>query len=235
MIKLINNEFKKIGLLKLIISFILFIIVIIVIYEFTDNMKNTIFNLIPFAGILITIIFSSTISGEIENGTFRFYLTKPISRKKIYQSKMVTIIIYMIILMSLILLCYSILCENIDKNYIIKYIKYCSSLLVVNSLVIMLSTFIRSTSVTVGIVTMIIAFSLLLLQIFLDIKLNIVEYTFLPYMDFTLYDDKLTVQQMNELYNINLSIKNGIMINLIYSLLFYKVGETIFIKKDIKN
>ena len=116
MIKLINNEFKKIGLLKLIISFILFIIVIIVIYEFTDNMKNTIFNLIPFAGILITIIFSSTISGEIENGTFRFYLTKPISRKKIYQSKMVTIIIYMIILMSLILLCYYILCENMLRK-----------------------------------------------------------------------------------------------------------------------
>ena len=46
MIKLINNEFKKVGLLKLSIPFVVFLIVIIIIYEFNDNMKNTIFSLI---------------------------------------------------------------------------------------------------------------------------------------------------------------------------------------------
>ena len=72
MIKLINNEFKKIGFIKLIFPFIIFLIVIILIFEFTDNMKNTIYNLIPFVGILTSIIYSGTISNEIENGTIDF-------------------------------------------------------------------------------------------------------------------------------------------------------------------
>jgi ABC-type transport system involved in multi-copper enzyme maturation permease subunit len=94
MIKLINNEFKKIGFFKLCFPFIIFLIVIILIFEVTDDMKNTIDNLIPFVGIMVSIIFSGIISNEIENGTIRFYLTKPISRNKIFQSKFITIIIY---------------------------------------------------------------------------------------------------------------------------------------------
>ena len=235
MINLIINEFKKVGLFKIILSFIIFLIVIITIYEFNDNMKDTVLNLIPFVGIVSSILFSGIISNEIEQGTFRFYLTKPISRKKIYKSKLLTIIIYNIILLTFIFYIYTVLCKSIDKQDFVKFVKYSSSLLVINSIIILLSTIIRNTSLTVGIAISLLTFGLLITQLLLDIEISFIEYTFLPYLDFSIFNDKETIMVMNELYNINLSIKSGIVINFIYTYIFYKVGNYIFIKKDIKN
>lgn len=235
MIKLINNEFKKIGPLKLSFPFIIFLIVIIIIYEFNDNMKNTIFSLIPFIGIMISIIFSGIISNEIENGTIRFYLTKPVSRINIYKSKFLTIVIYQIILLSFILFVYSILCKDIDRLYIIKYVKYCSPLLLISAIIILFSIIFKNTSITVGLTIFIIVFGGLITQLLLDIKLSQIEFTFLPYMDFTLFDDTETLKLLNQTYKINMSIKKGIIINLISTIVFYKIGEFIFNKKDIKN
>ena len=235
MIKLINNEFKKIGPLKLSIPFVIFLIVIILIYEFNDNMKNTIFNLIPFIGIMMSIIFSGIISNEIENGTIRFYLTKPVSRNNIFKSKFLTIIIYQIILLLFILFVYLVLCKDIDRIYMIKYVKYCSPLLLISSLIILFSVLFRNTSITVGLSIFIIVFGGLITQLLLDIKLTQIEFTFLPYMDFTLFDNNEALKLLNETYKINICVKKGIIINLISTILFYKIGEFIFNKKDIKN
>ena len=204
MIKLINNEFKKIGPLKLSIPFVIFLIVIILIYEFNDNMKNTIFNLIPFIGIMMSIIFSGIISNEIENGTIRFYLTKPVSRNNIFKSKFLTIIIYQIMLLLFILFVYSVLCKDIDRTYIIKYVKYYSPLLLISSLIILFSVLFRNTSITVGLSIFIIVFGGLITQLLLDIKLTQIEFTFLPYMDFTLFDNNEGLKLLNETYKINL-------------------------------
>lgn len=235
MIKLINNEFKKVGILKLSIPFVIFLIVIIIIYEFNDNMKNTIFSLIPFIGIMISIIFSGIVSNEIDNGTIRFYLTKPVSRINILKSKFLTIVIYQIILLSFILFIYSVLCKDIDRTYIIKYIKYCSPLLLISSVIILFSILFKNTSITVGLSIFIIVFGGLITQLLLDINVTQIEFTFLPYMDFTLFDDSETLKLLNQTYKINLSVKKGIIINLISTIMFYKIGEFIFNKKDIKN
>lgn len=235
MIKLINNEFKKIGITKLLSSLLIFLIIIIIIFEFVEDMKNTIFNLIPFSGIIISILFAGIISNEIENGTFRFYLTKPISRYKIYKSKFITMIIYTIILQLFIFFVYSIFCHQFDKMYLIKYVKYSSPLILMCGLIILLSTIFRNTSVTVGLSVLIIAFSLLITQLLLDIDFTIVEFTFLPYLDFTLFNDSEGVKAMNKLYKISLNQNKGIIINLVYSFVFFKLGNIIFNKKDIKN
>lgn len=235
MIKLINNEFKKIGISKILLSHLTFLVVIIIIFEFVDDMKDTIFNLIPFSGIMTSILFSGIISNEIENGTFRFYLTKPISRQKIYKSKFITMIIYVIIIQLFIFFIYSILCHQFDKTYFIKYVKYSSPLIMICGLIILLSTVFRNTSLTVGLTTLIIAFGLLITQLLLDIKFTIVEFTFLPYMDFTLFNDIDGVKAMNELYKINIHQNKGIIINLVYAFIFFKLGNFIFNKKDIKN
>lgn len=235
MIKLINNELKKIGIIKLTFPFLIFLIVIILIYEFTDNMENTIFNLIPFVGILSSIIFSGIISNEIENGTIRFYLTKPITRNKIFQSKFLTIIIYISILLIFIFFCYYVLCKDVDRNYFIKYVKYSSPLLLISGLIMVLTTIFRNSPITVGLSIFLLAFSLVITQVLLDIKFTYVEFTFLPYLDFTLFNDYETIKSLNEYHKINLSIEKGIYINMLYTLFFYKLGNYIFIKKDIKN
>ena len=235
MIKLINNEFKKVGILKLSIPFVIFLIVIIIIYEFNDNMKNTIFSLIPFIGIMISIIFSGIVSNEIDNGTIRFYLTKPVSRINILKSKFLTIVIYQIILLSFILFIYSVLCKDIDRTYIIKYVKYCSPLLLISSVIILFSILFKNTSITVGLSIFIIVFGGLITQLLLDINVTQIEFTFFPYMDFTLFDDSETLKLLNQTYKINLSVKKGIIINLISTIIFYKIGEFIFNKKVIKK
>ena len=235
MIKLIINEFKKTGVIKIALSFVIFLIVIIFIYEFNDDMKDTIFNLIPFVGIMTNVLFSGMISNEIEQGTFRFYLTKPVSRKNIYQSKLLTIMIYSISLLTFIFYIYMVLCKNIDKYDFVKFVKYSSSLLIINSLIILLSTILRNTSVTVGITITLLTFGLLITQLLLDIKIKFVEYTFLPYLDFSIFNDKETIPIMNRIYKTNLSLKNGIIINVAYAYLFYLIGYNLFIKKDIKN
>ncbi len=235
MIKLIKNEFKKIGIFKLSIPFIIFLIVIIFIYEFTDDMKNTIYKLIPFIGIVVSIFYSGIVSNEIENGTFRFYLTKPVSRINIYKSKFIAVITYQIILLLYILFIYYVLCKDIDRTYIIKYVKYCSPLLVNSGIIILLSVLFRNTSITVGISIFIMVFGILITQLLLDIKFTMIEFTFLPYMDFTLFEDIETIKLLNQNYKINLSIKKGLIINIISTIIFYKIGEYLFNKKDIKN
>ena len=235
MINLILSEIKKVGIIKILLSFIIFLIVIIMIYEFSDDMKNTIFSLIPFVGIMTSILFSGIISGEIESGTFRFYLTKPVSRKKIYQSKLITIMIYTIGLLTFIFYIYKVLCQNIDKEYFVKFVKYSSSLLISNCLIIFFSTMFRNTSVSVGISISLLTFGMLITQLLLDINFNIIQYTFLPYLDFSLFNDMKALEAMNKIYDINLSINKGIAINIIYSYLIYALGMNIFTKKDIRN
>lgn len=117
----------------------------------------------------------------------------------------------------------------------IKYVKYCSPLLLISSLIILFSVLFRNTSITVGLSIFIIVFGGLITQLLLDIKLTQIEFTFLPYMDFTLFDNNEGLKLLNETYKINLYVKKGIIINLISTIIFYKIGEFIFNKKDIKN
>ena len=94
MISLINNEFIKLGKIKLITPFVIFSSVgLLEKFIFKTIQINRLFNLIPFIGIILCVMFSGIISNEIEFGTFRLYLTKAKSRIKIYNAKIITIFI----------------------------------------------------------------------------------------------------------------------------------------------
>lgn len=235
-IKLINNELIKIGKWKIILSNLLFLTIILIIVKVNDNnVMDTSFRLIPFIGVLISIIFGGTISQELDNGTLRYYLTKPIKRWKIYLSKLITMHIYLIIVLSFIMIIYLIILKKVDKEFIILFIKESSSLFVLSSLILFISTIFRNTSISVGISIFIVAFSSIIAQIFFGLELNFFQYTFLPYMDFNIISDKATLDIMNKELGINLSINRGVIINLVYMFIIYFIGNYIFTKKDIKN
>ena len=44
-----------------------------------------------------------------------------------------------------------------------------------------------------------------------------------------------SIKEMNSELGINLNINRGIIIDIVYTLLFYYIGKYIFICKDIKN
>ncbi len=236
MIRLINNELIKVGKCKIVLSNLLFLTIILIIVKTSDsNIIDTSYRLIPFIGILMCIIFGGTISQEIENGTLRYYLTKPIKRWKIYLSKLITMHIFLIIVLSFIIIVYLIILKKIDKEFIILFIKESSSLFVLSSLILFISTIFRNTSISVGISIFIIAFSSIIAQILFGLELNFFQYTFLPYMDFNIISDKASLDVMNKELGIHLSINKGVVINIIYMFVIYYIGNFIFIKKDIMN
>lgn len=236
MIRLIKNEFKKVKKSKLFFSQILLVISLILINKYSkQNILKLSFNLIPFIGVFLCIFYGGTISGEIENGSFRFYLTKPFKRWKILLSKYLCMFIYVIVTIIIIILCSLIINNKIDYNYLINFMKHCFPLFFMISFVIYLSCKFKNQSVCVGLSILILAFSLIISQLFFGFNINIVEYTFLPYLDFSIFDDPLVLNKMNNDLNINLSMNKGIIIDTIYMILFYILANRKFIKKDIKN
>ena len=236
MIKLINNEFIKIKRSKLIFTQIIFIIIIYIMKKVSSNdLLNLSYNLIPFVGIMVCILFGNTISGEIENGTFRFYLTKPFKRWKVYLSKFICINIYIILTLLIIIICTSIFSKNYNYDYFIKYIIYSIPVFFIGSFVLYLSSNFKNNSFIVGVSIFILSFSLILSQVLFGLEFNFVEYTFLPYLDFSIFNDKTNLLNMNQELGINLNINKAIIIDFIYLIIFYYLGCKKFMKKDIKN
>ena len=87
MIRLINNEFIKIKKVKVIFTYICYIITLIILNKYSDkNILDLSYYLIPVIGVIVSILYGGIISSEKENGSFRYYLTKINSKYTIYIS-----------------------------------------------------------------------------------------------------------------------------------------------------
>ena len=236
MIKLIKNEFLKVKKIKLLFTQLLFLITIYFMYKYINkDLIDLVYNIIPFLGIMTSILFSGIIIGEIDNGSFRYYLTKPFKRYKIYLSKLITIFIYISFSIFLITIFTCYLKHNYSVNFIINYYIYSIPVYFIGVYTLYLSTIFKNYSFVVGLSIITISFSLIISQILFGININIIEYTFLPYLDYSIFKDQLLLNNMNLELGTNLCIRNGIIIDSISMILFYVYGNYKFNKKDIKN
>ncbi len=236
MINLIKNEFNKIKISKVVLSYLFYATLLLLMNKYSDkNIEDLSFNIIPFIGIFICLFWGGTISNEIEKGTFRFYLTKPVSRHKVYVSKLITTYIYSYVGTLMILLITSIISSKINLLYYSKFLTYSIPLYFLSTFVIYLSNKFKSTSFIVICGVLLFSFSLFLSQILFKIKFNFIELTFLPYLDFTIFDDENNLKEINSLFNVSLSLKKGVLIDVIYTFIFYLIGVISFMKKDIKS
>ena len=103
------------------------------------------------------------------------------------------------------------------------------------SVIIFLSILTNSTAASVGISILICFTSNLIAQIFFGFGYTIFQYTFLPYIDFSIFKDLNYIRLISSELNVTLTINNGIIILLTFSLLFIFLSFNIFNKKDIKN
>ena len=235
MLRLVINEINKIKLSKIIFTYLLLVISLILINKYSNkNILDMSYNLIPFIGVLISILFSGSICSEIESGTMRYYLTKPFKRYKIYLSKLITIIIYVLFSYLIIIITSSLIASSLDLKYILKYLVHMIPIIFTSSFVLFLSTSFKSHVFVSCASILTLCFSLTIAQVLFGIKVNIVEYTFLPYLDFSIFNDKLLISTMNNELNTNLNIKIGILIDIVYFVLLYVLGSIKFCKKDIK-
>ena len=234
MINLIKNEFIKLGKVKFIGSHLVFLVSIIAYYYVNKKVltEDFILKLIPFIGVVLSIIFCSIVSSEYTRGTFRIYLTKPVKRAKVYISKLLTIFLtfYSILLHNLTI--YATFTQSISVNFTIKYISYSQSLVLTSVIIIMLSTILKSSSLISSITILLLTFGFTFFELLTLTNINFLEYTFLPYLDLNMLS---RVDEINELLNTSLSLKNGIFIIILYSILFFIIGIISFKKKDIKN
>jgi len=243
MIKLIKNEFRKSFIKENFLPTIILISAICLIFILNDFDKktiNTIYYLIPFIGIIISISASNIVSNEYRFGTFKSYLTKPVKRWKIIISKFLYLIILSIFYIVLTLIFYIILFLFSNKinnlnEIIINYFIYSVPILFMISFSIFLSTIINKNNFALAISILTITCSTLLSQALFGLKINFIEYTFLPYLDFSIFLDISNIKLMNIELGLHLSIINGIIILLFYTLFFIISSIIIFNKKDITN
>ena len=234
MTKLIKNEFLKLGKLKFILIHLIFLLIIITYYYVNKRVitEEFLLSLIPFIGVVVSILFCGIMSNEYNNGTFRIYLVKPINRTKIYISKLLTILLTIISILIHNLTIYILFTHNINANFTIKYFSYSHSLILISIIIIMLSTIIKASPLTSGIVIMLLTFGFSVFELLLLVDFNFLEFTFLPYIDLNVLNK---LNYVNTILGVNLSLKKSIIINFIYSIFFLIIGIYIFNKKDINN
>jgi hypothetical protein len=66
-------------------------------------------------------------------------------------------------------------------------------------------------------------------------NIKFIEYLFLPYLDFTIFLDKLSIDLVNQEYGTHLNICYGVCIDILFSIMFIIIGYSNFINKDIKS
>ena len=236
MIKLINNEFIKVKKIKLIMSQLLLLIIVFIINKYGKKfLLDSIYNMIPFIGMMACVIFSGSICGEIESGTIKYYLTKPYKRWKIYLSKLICVYLYLTITILAIILFSFILIDYFDLSYIKDYYLYNIPNYFIVTFTMYLSVKFKNQSLCVGISVFLLSFSLIISQVLFGYNFNVIEYTILPYLDFSIFKDKNTLNIINDELNTSLNLNKAIIINFINIIIFYIIGNYKFNIKDIKN
>lgn len=232
MIKRIDNEYIKIGYSKILISLIIIVLTIFLIYKFGSNFDNSVYILLPFIGVFMCILFSNIVSIEIENGTARYYLTKPKKRYKIFLYKYMSILLYLLFTLMIVFSIYYYFSNNFNT---IKFVKYSIPLFTLTTIIFLSTIIFKNSSVSTSFSIIIFVLSNIISQLAFGINLTFFQYTLFPYLDFTIFDDLEALYIMNNELNINLNMNSGIYINIIYSLVFLIISLIIFVKKDIKN
>ena len=235
MINLIKNEYIKIGVFKLITISIILILIMFCMHFLDININEKLIDFIPYISLIIVSIFGGIVSNEYQSGTIRFYLTKPINRIKILISKLLTMIFYTLLLLIVVLTTCILITKNVNITLIKDFFFYSIPLIFINVLTLYISTNIKSSSLSTTILIIFLFTSNLITELFLLLKLKIVIYTPLPYIDFNIYINKEVITAFNNLYNTNLNLNSGVIIILVYSVITLLLALILFNKKDIKS
>ena len=210
-----------------------------------------------FLSIISIIIGSVIILNEYKNGTIKMFLNKGLSRFKIFMSFLICCLVLLAILnlflffvytLSLIMVSHSfelfklkvpsILSDEIVYvNYYFKsfskflinmipvvfigLFSFCLSVICLNRLVVISVSFFLD------------VFGIVIFQWLLEYKIRFLMYTFLPYLDYTIFNDKLNIILFNMQYGTNLSLFNGNFILAFTLIIMFIFSLMLFIKRDI--
>ena len=191
--------------------------------------------LLIFSSIIIIVISSSILGNEINKKSIKELLTKPYKRSEILISKFIStyIIIFLLtifIFVTYILFTYVltkinifilkdyIIYNNHIKNisfilkYLIKFIINSIPIYFLSTLTIFLTTLIKNQKVIIPINSILFIMSPVIFNFFLNIKFKYIIYTFIPYLDFSIFKNPYSILMLNIEYNINFNMFYGVVI-----------------------
>ena len=215
-------------------------------------------SIIQLLGILVIIITGGIMSSEFSKGTIRLLVIRPNKRWKILLSKFLAfLLITMLCAILTTIICIvangvvygfsdyltgSLVVNNntvIEVSYLLQVFKESLILIIpiifVGILTFMLSVITNSTAFSVGLGMAVMFAYTIPLQIMVMLNIPLVDFTFLPYLNYNIFLNGTDLYEYSINIGYNLSMIKGNIILLIWSIVFYFIASLVFIKRDIKN
>lgn len=215
-------------------------------------------NNIAFLGLIVVIISGGIVASEYQKGTIRLLVIRPNKRWKILLSKLLTIIILTI---SIALITY--IASFITNGILYNFKDYFINDLTINNgkvkeinfillsigkmliqlipiifagiIAFFLSTITKNTALSVGI-SIFLQFGYgLIAMILVLINLPYINLTFLPYLDYSQFNDISTLSGNLYMYETYYTLTIANIVLIIWSIILYGISNIVFIKRDIKN
>lgn len=209
-----------------------------------------------FIGVIVIFIAYNSISYDYNKGTLKYIVLNKHGRKKTIISKIISVSIISILLLftfSFTYLLFSMLKFNVNlfKTYEYIYIfktfiklpyllyYFISSLVyIVPYIFIIVFTYFlvilfKGNTISLIISNIIYLFSLVISQFLLLNGINILKYSFMPYLDYTYLSSLIDLTVNNMIFNTNINIVTSIIVLVIYTIIFGILSIKIFSKRDI--
>ncbi len=228
-------------------------------YKTFNNLYSfdTIYQFQVFLSIISIIIGSSLLMNELKYGTIKHFLVKKYSRFKIYLDFFLTVVLLVMLINLFLFISYtfSMVCVdksldlfNITKSVIlndevinINYYYLTFTRFLTNSLPIIfvgilsffISLVLSNKVLSMSLMFFLNVFGLAIFQWLLNFDISFLMYSFLPYLDYTIFNDRLSLVEFNMQFGTNLSLFNGNLLLFVYAILGFVISSLIFLKKDI--
>ena len=220
--------------------------------------NDTIQSNITILSIVIVIIAGGIVANEFQKGTIRLLVIRPNKRWKILLSKFLAVVA---IVLGLAFITYfaTFITSGISfgfNNYFVSdlnvvngaviqesYIfnSICNTLLQLIPVIFVglgaffLSTVINNTAFSVGFSIFILMGSQLAIMVLSLLGFPFIDLTFLPYLDFAQFINKLDLVSNCQMFGIYYTLGKGIIVLISWSIIIYLISTFVFNKKDIRN
>ena len=228
-------------------------------FVFHEEVKNDLSisdTIVLFLSIYIIILASSSFGYEYDKNTIKLILLNKRDRVSLVLSKFISLLIvslYLSFTVYIVNLLTTMIIHNIDLysvnvlisgngniseksllfEHTIEYMKLLVPWILLISISLFMGLVFKGSTLSSSIGIFLLLSGTLVTELFLDLKIKVVEYTFLPYLDFTIFKDKVTLILYNIERDINLSFVNGTFIIIIYSIIILLLCSLIFRRREL--
>ena len=206
-------------------------------------------------GILIIFIAFHSFSYDYQNKSIRYLFLSKRGRSCVFFSKIISIILILMFFMMILFITYFSLLVIMTKGevltqsvyvyfnnsleliplilyYLIKSFLYLIPIIFIIITTMFLTILFNGSTLALIISNIIYFCSLLFSQMLINYGYTFIQYTFLPYLDFTYFDSESVVLFNNLIYNIGLSFNKGLLVMSV-SVLFFIVFSLLLLKRDV--